>query len=124
MLVIILESRHLHTPDETKDVHDHHPVLKEKLSPGDKCWQTEPFQIVKPCDLCTGKSKEWTKLWAVHLNTQKIQQTFIVFLNYIAFFSFLKNHYIVFNLQLGVYLKSISIDPFPLGVLKALYLER
>lgn len=57
-MVIILESRHLHTPDETKDIHDHHPILKEKLSPGDKCWQTEPFQIVKACDLCTEAEHE------------------------------------------------------------------
>lgn len=51
ILVIILESRHLHTPDE--DVHEQHPVLKEKLSPNDKCWKTEEFIVVKECDLCT-----------------------------------------------------------------------
>ncbi|XP_059082189.1 protein JTB-like isoform X2 [Tigriopus californicus] len=55
ILVIILESRHLHTPDEAEahDIHDHHPILKELLSPDDKCWKTEPFQVVEPCDLCS-----------------------------------------------------------------------
>lgn len=51
ILVIILESQHLHTPDE--DVHEHHPVLKERLSPDDKCWKNEEFVIIRPCDLCT-----------------------------------------------------------------------
>jgi hypothetical protein len=55
LLVIILESRHLSaTSSEDEDVHDHHPVLKEKLSPGDKCWQTEEFVVREQCDLCTG----------------------------------------------------------------------
>jgi hypothetical protein len=52
--VIILESRHLHTPDEV-DVHEFHPVLKEKLSQDDKCWKTEEFKVIKECDLCTSK---------------------------------------------------------------------
>ena len=45
ILVIILESRHLHTADETSDIHETHEVLKKKLSPGDKCWKTEPFDV-------------------------------------------------------------------------------
>ena len=55
ILVIILESRHLHTSDEKEasDIHETHEVLKKKLSPGDKCWKTEPFDIEKECDLCT-----------------------------------------------------------------------
>ncbi len=51
ILIIILESSQLHTPDE--DVHELHPVLKEKLSPNDKCWQTEEFEVIRGCDLCT-----------------------------------------------------------------------
>ena len=29
-------------------------VLKEKLSPDDKCWKTEEYDVIKECDLCTG----------------------------------------------------------------------
>jgi hypothetical protein len=36
-------------------VHEFHPVLKEKLSPNDKCWKNETFDVVKECDLCTGQ---------------------------------------------------------------------
>ena len=54
ILVIILESRHLHSnSDETADIHETHEVLKKKLSPGDKCWKSEPYDIEKDCDLCT-----------------------------------------------------------------------
>ena len=54
ILVIILESVHLHTPDESfSDIHETHHVLKEKLSPRDKCWQNETFDIIEACDLCT-----------------------------------------------------------------------
>ncbi len=35
-------------------MHDYHPVLKERLSPDDKCWKTEEAVIVEECDLCTG----------------------------------------------------------------------
>ena len=61
IFVIILESRHLHTPDEA-DVHEFHPVLKEKLSQDDKCWKTEQFEVVKECDLCTGKALTFSRL--------------------------------------------------------------
>ena len=62
ILIIILESRHLsHIEDPRNssngfddDIHESHPVLKEKLSSDDKCWKKEPFEIVKECDLCTG----------------------------------------------------------------------
>ncbi len=54
-MIIIYESGQLHTPDE--DVHDLHPILKQKLSPGDKCWKTEEYQILQKCDLCSGNSK-------------------------------------------------------------------
>ena len=60
ILVIILESRHLHTPDETSeasDIHETHHLLKEKLSPDDMCWKTEPFEVVKNCDLCSEDEK-------------------------------------------------------------------
>lgn len=56
VLVIILESRHLHSPSDEVDVHEEHPVLKERLSPGDKCWKTEEFAILEPCDLCTSNT--------------------------------------------------------------------
>ena len=79
MLIIVIESRHLHTPDEggsgggrggarggrfggeaeEEDVHESHPLLKEKLSPEDKCWKTEPFAVVEECDLCTGELGEY-----------------------------------------------------------------
>ena len=61
IFVIILESRHLHTPDEA-DVHEFHPVLKEKLSQDDKCWKTEQFEVVKECDLCSGKALTLSRL--------------------------------------------------------------
>ena len=53
IIIIILESRHLHTVEE--DIHDWHPDLKSKLTPGDKCWQNETVDILQNCDLCTGK---------------------------------------------------------------------
>ena len=62
ILIIILESRHLshienpvNSNNGFHDIHDSDPVLKEKLSPDDKCWQKEKFEIVEECDLCTGK---------------------------------------------------------------------
>jgi len=51
IIIIILESRHLHTVEE--DIHDWHPDLKSKLTPGDKCWQNETIDILEKCDLCT-----------------------------------------------------------------------
>ncbi len=76
MLVIVIESRHLHTLDEKggspggagggsgafskeEDVHEVHPVLRQRLTPKDKCWQTEPYAVVEECDRCTGESGEW-----------------------------------------------------------------
>jgi len=61
ILIIILESRVLSTIENPAnssngfddDIHENHPVLKEKLSPDDKCWKKEKFEIVKDCDLCT-----------------------------------------------------------------------
>ena len=53
VLVIILESRHLSRSDEVSDIHETHEVLKKKLSPGDKCWKTEEFDIEKECDICS-----------------------------------------------------------------------
>lgn len=62
ILIIILESRHLshienpvNSNNGFHDIHDSDPVLKEKLSPDDKCWQKEKFEIVEECDLCTDK---------------------------------------------------------------------
>ena len=54
MIVIILESRHLHTVDE--DIHELHPDLKAHLTPDDKCWKNESFNILEKCDLCSGIS--------------------------------------------------------------------
>ncbi len=73
MLIIVIESQHLHTHDETgragpgggpggggrpgePDVHDEHPVLKAKLSKADKCWKTEEYVVVQECDRCTGNN--------------------------------------------------------------------
>ncbi len=74
MPVIVIESRHLHTPDEKgggpggarggggtspkeEDVHEVHPVLRQRLTPKDKCWQTEAYTVVEECDRCTGESE-------------------------------------------------------------------
>ena len=54
VVIIILESRHLHT-DEFTDIHELHPELKSGLTPNDKCWKNETFSIEEKCDLCTGK---------------------------------------------------------------------
>ena len=43
----------MHTVEE--DIHNLHPELKSKLTPGDKCWQNETIDILEKCDLCTGK---------------------------------------------------------------------
>ena len=62
ILIIILESSHLHTLEQNNpgnDIHEVHPVLKAHLSPGDKCWKTEEFTIVTPCDLCTGNCSNY-----------------------------------------------------------------
>ncbi len=63
----MIESRHLHIPDgkggsssssfAPYDVHEEHPVLRERLSEEDKCWKKEPFEIVEECDRCTGKNE-------------------------------------------------------------------
>jgi hypothetical protein len=52
IVIIILESHHLHTQDE--DVHELHPILKKQLTLDDKCWKTEEFTIIRQCDLCSG----------------------------------------------------------------------
>lgn len=53
VVIIILESRHLHT-DDFFDIHELHPELKSGLTPNDKCWKNESFSIEEKCDLCTG----------------------------------------------------------------------
>ena len=53
-LVIIIESQHLRTPGpDADDVHDRHPILRERLSPNDTCWKTEEYNVVEECDVCT-----------------------------------------------------------------------
>ena len=43
-LIIILESSQLRShQEELQDIHETHPVLKEKLRPEDKCWMKEKF---------------------------------------------------------------------------------
>ncbi|XP_040580661.1 protein JTB [Lepeophtheirus salmonis] len=54
VLVVIIESKYLHTPDEMNnsvDIHDFHPILKEKLS--SECWKNESYSVIKECDVCT-----------------------------------------------------------------------
>jgi len=51
VLIIILESTHLRSHQD--DIHDSHPLLKEKLKPEDKCWTTENFEIIETCEVCT-----------------------------------------------------------------------
>ena len=52
VVIIILESRHLHT-DDFFDIHELHPELKSGLTPNDKCWKNESFTVEEKCDLCT-----------------------------------------------------------------------
>jgi len=51
VLIIILESSHLRSHQD--DIHESHPLLKEKLKPADKCWTTENFETVEACETCT-----------------------------------------------------------------------
>merc|ERR1711864_16106 len=55
VLIIILESTHLRTHREThkEDIHDSHPILKEKLKAADKCWIKETFEVVENCEVCS-----------------------------------------------------------------------
>ena len=53
-LIIILESSHLRSNNEDfQDIHDTHPVLKEKLKDKDKCWTKENYKVVEACDVCS-----------------------------------------------------------------------
>ena len=53
-LVIILESSQLRSNNEDfQDIHDTHPVLKEKLKEKDKCWLKETYSVTEECDVCT-----------------------------------------------------------------------
>ena len=53
-LIIILESSQLRShQEELQDIHETHPVLKEKLRPEDKCWTKEKFQVIEECDVCS-----------------------------------------------------------------------
>ena len=53
-LIIILESSQLRShQEELQDIHETHPVLKEKLRPEDKCWMKEKFQVIEECDVCS-----------------------------------------------------------------------
>ena len=53
-LIIILESSQLRShQEELQDIHETHPVLKEKLRPKDKCWMKEKFKVIEECDVCS-----------------------------------------------------------------------
>ena len=53
-LIIILESSQLRShQEELQDIHETHPVLKEKLRPEDKCWMKEKFKVIEECDVCS-----------------------------------------------------------------------
>ena len=53
-LIIILESSHVRSNyEDFQDIHDTHPVLKQKLTEKDKCWTKESFKIVEDCDVCS-----------------------------------------------------------------------
>ena len=53
-LIIILESSHLRShQEEIQDIHETHPVLKEKLRPEDKCWTKEKYVVTEECDVCS-----------------------------------------------------------------------
>ena len=53
-LIIILESSQLRShQEELQDIHETHPVLKEKLRPEDKCWMKEKFSVIEECDVCS-----------------------------------------------------------------------
>jgi len=53
-LIIILESSQLRShQEEIQDIHETHPVLKEKLRPEDKCWTKEKYRVIEECDVCT-----------------------------------------------------------------------
>lgn len=51
VLIIILESKHLRAHEV--DIHESHPILKEKMKPEHKCWQTQEFSVVEKCHTCT-----------------------------------------------------------------------
>lgn len=58
VLIIILESRALSAASvegtaSSVDIHESHPILKQNLTSGDKCWKNEDFAVVEPCDFCT-----------------------------------------------------------------------
>jgi len=50
-LIIVLESTHLRSHEV--DIHESHPILKEKMKPEEKCWTREAVKILEPCHLCT-----------------------------------------------------------------------
>ena len=53
-LVIILESSQLRSNSEDfQDIHETHPVLKEKLKEKDKCWLKESYTVTEKCDVCS-----------------------------------------------------------------------
>ena len=53
-LIIILESSQLRSNNEEfNDIHDTHPVLKEKLKDKDKCFTKENYEVIEQCEVCT-----------------------------------------------------------------------
>ena len=39
--------------EEFNDIHDTHPVLKEKLKDKDKCFTKENYEVIEECEVCT-----------------------------------------------------------------------
>ena len=53
-MTVTLESSQLRSNNEDfQDIHDTHPVLKEKLKEKDKCWLKETYSVTEECDVCT-----------------------------------------------------------------------
>jgi len=50
-IIIILESTHLRTHEI--DIHESHPILKEKIKPEEKCWTRESVDVIEACHHCT-----------------------------------------------------------------------
>lgn len=51
VLIIILESKHLRAHEV--DIHESHPILKEKMRAEDKCWQNQEYSVIEKCHTCT-----------------------------------------------------------------------
>jgi len=50
-IIIILESSHLNSHEV--DIHESHPILKEKMKPEEKCWNSGKYEVIEACHWCT-----------------------------------------------------------------------